>query len=498
MRPWAKVLGAVATVIVTSAALPPGVSSAAANTPWVNVISGPGTDLARDVALDSGGSSYVVGSFEQSVTFGPAPADTLTAHGEEDVYLAKYDAGGAFRWVRQIGSTLDDRAAGVLVLPSGRVVVTGTGWNGTIVGVGPAAVTVPAAGATDAFLATFTLAGDLVWASSQGGTGFDDAAAITSDEWGRIAITGSFTKTATFGASTVLPGGSVQPGANPVSMTAKALQDAYAASFDSTGQLRWAKDTAAGGSQDLGETILATGGTMIVAGTFSGSATIGTTQVFAANINAGAAYIASLANADGSVLWIRLLRGASGTSATPADLVTTPSGDVVLVGSVRGPVDFVEPGHPKQTTINTGATTSTVSMYILRFGPGGNHRWAAIGSSTVSVSAVGVSVDSTGELHVAGTCEGTVSWFSADGTPRGGYVPLAGRDGFLIDYAPVGIALNNHPVRGSGNETVDGIATDGDGNGRIVGNFSAGATFPVGPTVSSSTVDGYVARVNDA
>jgi hypothetical protein len=495
------ILVVVATLLAAVVSTPVGAASV---TPWVAVIGGAGLDTARDVALDGAGNAYVVGQFEQLLTLGPDPADTLAAHGEDDVYLAKYDASGAFRWARQIGSGLDDRAGGVVVLPSGRVTVAGTGWKDTIVGaLGAGGVKLPPYGATDVFLATFTATGDLVWASSHGGPGWDDAAAITRDEWGRVAITGSFTQSAGFGTSIVLPDGSVQAGTNPVTLTAKALQDAYVASFDGSGQLRWAHDVAAGGSQDLGRTILAIGGRLVVVGIFEGTTKIGTTQVYASDLNSGAAYLTSLSNADGSVVWIRLLRGASTNNGAPIDLAATPNGDVVAVGSLRGAVDFVEPGQPKQATITAGSSTANLSSFVLRFGQGGTYRWAAAGTSVpdgTSVDAGGVAVDAAGEITVVGRFGGLMTWSNAPerGPDASSASSDGGPDGFIVHYSPWGTIEGIETITGNGSQSVAAIAGDVAGGARIVGYFAINATFPGGTTRTSTTLEGFVASLAPA
>lgn len=84
-------------------------------------------------------------------------------------------------------------------------------------------------GGHDVFLARYEADGTLGWARAQGGAGTDAVRGVTVDGWGRITITGSFTKTATFGTGTV------------VTVTATALEDAFAASFNPNGTVRWAR-----------------------------------------------------------------------------------------------------------------------------------------------------------------------------------------------------------------------------------------------------------------
>ena len=87
---------------------------------WIDQFgsSGPGGDEAEDIALDSDGNVFVVGSVA-----GALPGQTHL--GDMDAFVRKYDAEGGELWTRQFGTVDTDAALGVTTDTDGNVYVTG-------------------------------------------------------------------------------------------------------------------------------------------------------------------------------------------------------------------------------------------------------------------------------------------------------------------------------------------------------------------------------------
>ncbi|MEP6670401.1 MAG: SBBP repeat-containing protein [Chthoniobacter sp.] len=69
---------------------------------WVHTGNGKGVNYALCVAADGAGNCYVTGEFQYTVTLGET---VMTAKGVRDIYAAKFDDGGALRWLRSTGGT---------------------------------------------------------------------------------------------------------------------------------------------------------------------------------------------------------------------------------------------------------------------------------------------------------------------------------------------------------------------------------------------------------
>src|SRR5690606_27207264 len=117
---------------------------------------GAGGDDGWGIAADDYGNVYVTGQFEKEAYFGSgAGADTITSAGNADVFLAKYDADGTYRWTNRIGGTGIDQSRDVAVDAKGNVYITG--YYEGVADFGPSddTETLTTAGNSDAFVARY-------------------------------------------------------------------------------------------------------------------------------------------------------------------------------------------------------------------------------------------------------------------------------------------------------------------------------------------------------
>jgi len=89
---------------------------------WVCTGSGKGVNYALCVAADEAGNSYVTGEYQFTVTMGET---AMTAKGLRDIYLAKFDDNGALRWLRSEGGTKGNLGYCVVRDGAGNLFVSG-------------------------------------------------------------------------------------------------------------------------------------------------------------------------------------------------------------------------------------------------------------------------------------------------------------------------------------------------------------------------------------
>jgi hypothetical protein len=154
-----------------------------AGTPrWMRQIGGSGWDDAAGVAVDSQGNLYVGGSVSATVDFG---ADSVTVANGRKAFLASYTFDNRYRWARVSSGGAGDSVAWSLASRGGTVYAVGTFLDAISFG-GSGLVSL---GSADIFFARSS-AGGRVELSRVGGSGYDDGAAIAVGNHG-LSIGGS-------------------------------------------------------------------------------------------------------------------------------------------------------------------------------------------------------------------------------------------------------------------------------------------------------------------
>ena len=240
---------------------------------WAAGSNGAGNTQSLGVSTLGDGSAIVTGFFTQTVNFGDTIS--LTSDGAADLFVAKIDAGGDWVWATQAGGTGDavGSAQAVSALSDGSAIITGL--FGETVNFGDT-ISLTSGGAADLFVAKITAGGDWVWATRAGGTGdaVGSGISVLTDGSGAI-VTGRFTGTATFPTT----GGGL-------SLTSAGSSDVFIAKIDADGDWVWA--TQAGGTgltEGFGISVLTDGSAAIATGTFNGRATFGDVDLTSAGDN---------------------------------------------------------------------------------------------------------------------------------------------------------------------------------------------------------------------
>ncbi len=110
----------------------------------------------------------------------------------------------SYAWATKGGGTGSDAAIGVSALPDGSSIITGF-FSGTATF---GATSLISAGSNDSFTAKVNADGTYAWATKGGGTGSDGAIGVSALADGSSIITGQFSGTATFGATSLISNGS--------------------------------------------------------------------------------------------------------------------------------------------------------------------------------------------------------------------------------------------------------------------------------------------------
>ena len=425
----------------------------------------------------------------------------------------------SLEFARQVGGGAD-----VALDASGNIYVAG-GFNGTadfdMAGSGFHLTADGSTDAADAFVACYDSSGDFRWAIRAGGMEFDRGSAIALDAAGNVYVAGSFDGTAEFDAA---GSGFTLPSVGP--------RDAFLASYDDSGNFRWALQI---GGEDFDHgfgVAVDTAGDIYVTGGFDGTADFdmaGSGFLLTALVNReepGAGFVASydsfgsfqwaiqcgglvgsvVADASGNVylavgFWSMAEFDAAGSGFTLASpdgqgggavasydssgvfrwatlaggsvrsVVVGPSGKVYLTGSFYGPAAEFDAAGSGFTLSSAGENDA----YLACYDTSGSFHWATPAGGTLNDSGDDVAVDALGNAYVAGEFRGTAEF---DSTGSGFTLSSAGEnDAFLACYDSSGSFQWAFRTGGTFREFSRGVAADASGNIHVTGSFNVTGSF---------------------
>ncbi|MCE3227985.1 MAG: hypothetical protein K0S32_2536 [Bacteroidetes bacterium] len=263
-----------------------------------------GNEFGRKIAVDGSGNCYVHGFFNNQCTFLGTPNITIVTNGQQDNFIAKYNASGSVLWAVKAGSTVNETAGGITVDALNNVYIGGT-FSGNFILYGASNITLSTAGAVDAFVAKYDPNGNVLWAQQAGGTGNESGGNVSLDGIGNIYFSCSINSSpATFS------GGSPSP-----VLTSNGLFDIALAKYDvATGNLAWAVNAGSAGSDNC-NAVAAVGGQYIyitgaIAGSGSGTATFyGTPNLSITSFSTSSDIFIAKYAPDGQVLCVQQAGG---------------------------------------------------------------------------------------------------------------------------------------------------------------------------------------------
>ena len=201
---------------------------------WAERAGGMGYEGCTGIAVLPDGSCVVVGPFtsvaaQPHAFFGEGERTVaLVSAGDNDVFVACYEADGALAWARRAGGVGDDMAWGVSALPDGSCLIAGQfgspNSSNAIFGPRDAPTILVPAGYSDVFLARYGPLGSFAWARRAGGPIADVGYAVACFGDGSFVATGRIGEDAGFGT-----------GSHPVMLTPVGTLDIFVARYNADG-----------------------------------------------------------------------------------------------------------------------------------------------------------------------------------------------------------------------------------------------------------------------
>jgi YVTN family beta-propeller protein len=359
---------------------------------WSRAYGDVGTQIGWSVSTDIAGNVFLAGQFEGTVSFGGAP---LTSAGGFDIFIAKFGPGGNHLWSHSFGDAGDQHGYSVSADNGGNVVLTGEFQGAVNFGGGG----LTSAGGYDIFVAKFGPGGNHVWSQSFGDvSGFQSGYSVAVDAANDILVTGPFD-------------GSVNFGGAP--LTSVGGSDVFVAKFGSGGNHIWSKSFGDASGQ-YGYYVAADGGLVLLTGYYAGTVNFGSGPLTSAG---GDDIFVAKFDASGNPLWSRSFGDAGnsyGYSVAP-----DASGNVFLTGYFDGSVDF-----GGGSLVSAGGT----DVYVAKLDASGAHVLSYRFGDAASAWGYSVAVDPGDNTIVSGAFQGSIDFGG------GALVSAGGTDVYLAKF----------------------------------------------------------------
>ena len=425
---------------------------------WARQDGGASYEYARELAAFPDGSSVVVGYFYNSTVFGVGePNETeLTAYGNYDVFVARYEANGSLRWVRQAGGSDYDYAYDVAAFPDGSCVVSGEFRYGMTFGED---ISLSSYGQDDLFLARYAADGTVTWVHHMGSSNWDDWARVDGYADGSFVVTGRL-----YNAPFYIDDETALPHLGND-------YDLYVARFDAAGSLAWVRQgVSLSGNSYVYDICTFPDGDCVVAGRIYGEVTLSYGEDDTLTLNhPGDGYGLLLARYDaaGDLVWGRQ-DGGPDSRLYGEELAAYPDGSVAVGGYFYENCILGYDGPGAEPLIEVGDDC----YFVARYSASGSYTWARV-LSDGEIEAL--AVDAMGNCVVGGTLY-SVALIGADGPDAELLIPYGSDDIFLAAFAPDGSLLGARNDGGPYSEYLYGLSLLPDGSILATGNFYAGTT----------------------
>ncbi|MDD2984568.1 MAG: T9SS type A sorting domain-containing protein [Crocinitomicaceae bacterium] len=349
------------------------------NVLWATSYGGAGSDYPIAMEIDTAGNIFIAGHFDGvNTTFGNFNLVNQGSSLSKDVFITKLDSSGDVLWLKSGGGEEEDAMGDMCLDKSGNVYVTGRFHSNTITFGGFTLYNQNNNQTTDVFVVKYDSDGTLLWAFSEGGTGYDRGQAISADSNGDIVVTGNF-------ASPIF-------GIGMNSYTnSSGLEDIFIAKFGSSGNVIWSKKASGVKSEETTGAVIDRNGDIYVTGySFSNSITFGS-KVLIGTGNADPFLVKY--NAAGTVLWAK--SGGGIFNDYSFSLALDENDNAIISGFYTSP------------NLSFGGVTNTnppivADVYVVKFDHDGNALWFASAEGSLLSCPRAVCVDLSGKIFVTG------------------------------------------------------------------------------------------------
>jgi hypothetical protein len=431
---------------------------------WVRDQKGPGTEQARDIAVDATGNIYVVGSFNSTALTIGSLSLANGGNATNDIFLVKYDRTGLPLWARRAGGSDEDQGVSVSLDGSGNAFICGWFQSSTASFGNVTVNNYTNTGFEDIFVAKYDPAGNVLWARGYGGTQQEYAHSIVTDGTGNCFITGEF-----FSLSVLFGNfGVINSGAS----------DIYLTKIDGSGTVAWAKRIGGGNVDNARDVAVDGAGNVYLAGYYNSSSI----QTFSPALTNAGGFDILYAKYDAAGNNVFAGRFGSAGDESCFAVTATSSGEFFLMGGFDG------------STLQFGSATvnnaSGSDFFYTKLSASGSVLWATRSGGSQGADRGDLLIDGAGDLYAAGSHNLSAFSFGSLTLGTGGSF-----DGFAVKVSgSTGAAVWGRTTASAGAEEIFAIARSNAGFVHLAGSYLGTLTLGANNNVAQGA-DGFVTKL---
>ena len=404
------------------------------NTEWAKQGGGESYDGGRGLALDSHGNVYVIGRFQGSASFGDK---TIIGKGDDGIFLVKYSPDGKLLWAKASGGKKEDSGYSINVDSHDNVYVTGYFADSAFFDTH----TIVSKGDSDAFLAKYDTAGNVLWVKQAGGNLNDVGRGVATDAAGNCYMVGFFSGTIYL---------------DTIQLTSNGFHEGiFISSYDANGNIRWAKNIGGTGHARPAAVAADKQGNLFITGFFEGTAAFDSIKL----ISAGQSDIfTAMFNKNGKAVWANRAGGSSSDEAR--GIALDEQNNVYATGFFVHEIKF------EATKSIELESKGESDIFIVKYDVNGIVKWAQqAGGQDIDQGSDVTAMNANGCV-VTGFFEKTASFGDSLISSVGN------RDIFVAHYSSDGKLCSLMKAGGNGSDEGRSVKVDDKNNIYLTGNYN--------------------------
>jgi hypothetical protein len=423
----------------------------AQNFEWANVMTGTASAHPRRSVSDPDGRLIVVGNFNGTIDLNTGPESLeVTAGGNYDCYIQKFDIDGTFLWGKKIGGPSTDFVQDVLVDHLGNVYCTGS-FSGNVQF--QSGVSIQSNGDRDVFIEKFDPDGNFTWVKTFGGNSYDEAIGLAIDENDGLYISGAFYAAADF--NTELDEETI--------LTPLGSTDIFILKLNLAGDFQWVRQIGGAGVDNIFEIECDNQGNIITSGLHYDQVDFDPDPTITNYGNSTRSTFIHKLNSAGEFVWVKQMPVLENDNLDVYDIEIDHENNIITTGRIKGTVDL---DPDPETELIFASLMVFDDAFIQKLDSNGELVWAKKIGGDQNDNANGVGTDLLNNVYITGTFMSESIDFDPDPDPD--HVELSSlvsmEDMFVEKLSANGDFISVQLIAGEGSERGKTVSLDNSGN----------------------------------